>query len=107
MKIENSSFIIFIRFAHEKQHFSTKFQSNKYFVSNCFIESLIYDTTNFHFIFYCNTQSVMNIILISILICLIAPGGNPCYFSPRTSRGSQKICSDVSITIIENDDKDK
>ena len=83
------------------------FQSNKYYISNYFIESLIYDTTNFHFIFYCNTQSEMNIILISILICLIAPGGNPCYFSPRTSRGSQKICSDVSITIIENDDKDK
>ena len=57
---------------------------------------------------FVNDQTVMNTVFISILICLIASGVNPCFFSPQTSRGNRKICSDFSfITIIQNDDKDK
>ena len=77
----------------------------KFFINH--FEPLIYDTITFHFISYCNTQSLMNTILISILICLIASGGNPCFYSPPTSHESHKICSDVTVTIIENDDKNK
>ena len=44
----------------------------------------------------------MNTIL--ILICLIASGVNSCFYSPPTARGHQKICSELS-TVIENEEK--
>ena len=46
----------------------------------------------------------MNTIL--ILICLIASGVNSCFYSPPTARGHQKICSELS-TVIENEEKPK
>ena len=46
----------------------------------------------------------MNTIL--ILICLIASGVTSCFYSAPTARGHQKICSELS-TVIENEEKPK